>query len=79
MKVPRDLSGRELVKALEKFGYLVQRQKGSHCYLVSSNGEHHIAVPLHNPLKLGTLMGILNDIGSHSGLTRADLINRLFE
>ena len=79
MKLPRDISGKELIKALELLGYIVVRQKGSHAYLTSKHdGEHHIAVPLHNPIKLGTLMGILNDVASHNKVTRAEITKKMF-
>ena len=79
MKLPRDISGKELIKALELLGYIAVRQKGSHVYLTSKqSGEHHIAVPLHNPLKLGTLMGILNDVATHYNITRAEMTQKMF-
>jgi predicted RNA binding protein YcfA (HicA-like mRNA interferase family) len=46
MKLPRDLSGEALAKALEKLGYIVNRQTGSHIRLtIHENGEHHITIP----------------------------------
>ncbi|HEY6170738.1 MAG TPA: type II toxin-antitoxin system HicA family toxin, partial [Candidatus Kapabacteria bacterium] len=36
MKTPRDLSGKELVRALQRIGYLEVRQKGSHVYLTTT-------------------------------------------
>ncbi len=45
MKLPRDLNGEELAKLLEKFGYRVVRQTGSHMRLVK--GEHRITIPKH--------------------------------
>ena len=63
MKLPRDISGDDLSKALRKFGYTVTRQSGSHLRLTTSEaGEHHITIPRHNPLKLGTFAGILHDV-----------------
>lgn len=79
MKLPRDISGKELIKALESLGYVVTRQRGSHVYLVAKDQEeHHIAVPLHSPLKIGTLMGILNDVALHLKIPRSELTERLF-
>ena len=79
MKTPRDLSGKELVRALQRIGYQEVRQKGSHVYLTTTrNGEHHIAVPLHNPLKIGTLMGILSDVAQHLDISRPELQELLF-
>ena len=63
MKLPRGVSGDRLIRALEHLGYEVVRQKGSHVRL-RHNGPpaHLIAVPLHNPLKIGTLHGILSEV-----------------
>jgi predicted RNA binding protein YcfA (HicA-like mRNA interferase family) len=56
MKLPRDLSGEALAKALEKLGYTMDRQTGSHIRLTTQeNGEHHITIPNHSPIKIGTL------------------------
>jgi predicted RNA binding protein YcfA (HicA-like mRNA interferase family) len=52
MKLPRDLSGDDLVQALSKVGYVKTRQAGSHVRLTTQQeGEHHVTVPLHTPLK----------------------------
>lgn len=59
MKLPRDLSGQELVKALERLGYEVRRQTGSHIRITTQrNGEHHVTIPVHDPIKIGTLNAI---------------------
>ena len=79
MKLPRDLSGSELAKKLQAFGYSVTRQTGSHIRLTTTqNGQHHITVPEHDKLKVGTLSGILIDIASHHRITKDDLIKKLF-
>ena len=79
MKLPRDLAGEDLVKALVCFEYVVDRQTGSHIRLTTQlNGEHHITIPAHNPLKVGTLNAILRDVAEHFDLTRDELLNRLF-
>ncbi|MEH2234059.1 MAG: type II toxin-antitoxin system HicA family toxin [Nostoc sp.] len=79
MKLPRDLSGSELVNALARLGYEVSHQKGSHIRLTTQqNGEHHITVPAHDPIKIGTLNAILKDIAAHAGLTRDELVALLF-
>lgn len=80
MRVPRDLSGADLVKRLERMGYSVTRQTGSHMRLTSTvRGEHHITIPNHDPLRLGTLASILASVAAHHGLTRDELIQRLFD
>ncbi len=79
MKLPRDISGTELSKAIKKLGYQPVRQKGSHLYMTTlQKGEHHIAIPLHDPLKIGTLSSILTDIAEHFGLSKEDILNQLF-
>ena len=80
MRLPRDLSGADLVKRLERFGYSITRQTGSHMRLTSTTrGEHHITIPNHDPLRLGTLAAILASVAAHHGLTRDDLIQQLFD
>ena len=79
MKIPRDLSGAELVKILGKLGYTPTRQTGSHIRLTClAQGEHHITIPNHSPLKLGTLSAILVSIATHHEITREELLNKLF-
>jgi predicted RNA binding protein YcfA (HicA-like mRNA interferase family) len=78
MKLPRDLSGVDLTKKLKVLGYTVTRQAGSHIRLTTNlNGEHHITVPEHDPLKVGTLSGILNDIASHHKISKEELLQRI--
>ena len=79
MKLPRNLSGAELVGALQKIGYVVTRQKGSHIRLTTTRGgEHHVTVPKHDPLKIGTLAGILRDVAGHLQLDRDALLKEMF-
>lgn len=79
MKLPRDLTGNELAKALDVLGYRITRQTGSHIRLSTpENGEHHLTIPAHSPLKIGTLVAILADIQSHHRLSREELLQRLF-
>lgn len=78
-KLPRDVSGRQLIKALVKLGYIETRQKGSHIRLtkIDSKGEHHVSVPDHSPLKLGTLNGILSDVAAYLQIDRGEIIEKL--
>lgn len=56
MKLPRDISGKELAKLLIHYGYSVTRQTGSHLRLTAHiDGEHHLTIPAHSSLRLGTL------------------------
>nr|WP_238717859.1 type II toxin-antitoxin system HicA family toxin [Petrachloros mirabilis] len=69
----------DLVKTLAKLGYETTRQAGSHVRLTTrENGEHHITIPAHSPIKIGTLNSILRDVANHFNLERDDLLNRLF-
>ncbi|WP_214653009.1 type II toxin-antitoxin system HicA family toxin [Mucilaginibacter segetis] len=79
MKIPRDVSASALIKELTSYGYVISRQKGSHIRLtlISEKGEHHLTVPNHNPLKLGTLVSILNDASANLGISKEQLINKL--
>ncbi len=79
MKTPRDISGKELVKALRIFGYEFIRQNGSHITITTlKNGEHHLAIPNHNPIKTGTFNGIISQVSQHFGLTKNEVLNKLF-
>ena len=79
MKLPRDLSGKELAKTLKTFGYEVTHQTGSHMRLTTKEqGEHHITIPQHSPLRVGTLAGILAEVAQHFGMNRDEVAERLF-
>lgn len=79
MKLPRDLSGDALAARLAGLGYAITRQRGDHLRLTTSQGgEHHVTIPRHDPLKVGTLSGILADVAAHFKLSREELIQRLF-
>lgn len=79
MKLPRDVSGEQLVKKLERLGYRVTRQTGSHVRLsCETPTQHHVTIPNHNPLRLGTLSGILGDVAAHLKIPREELVRKLF-
>jgi predicted RNA binding protein YcfA (HicA-like mRNA interferase family) len=78
VKLPRDVSGSELVKALRTLGYAVDRQKGSHIRVTTQrDGEHHEVVPNHSPIKIGTLSTLLKSVAAHHKLTVEDLVRQL--
>lgn len=80
MKIPRDITAQELIKILKKYGYLLTNQTGTHIKLTSKlNGEHHITIPNHVPLKVGTLNAILNDLSRYLDIAKNILIKELFE
>jgi predicted RNA binding protein YcfA (HicA-like mRNA interferase family) len=78
VKTPRDCSGPKLVRSLRKFGYTVSRQTGSHIRLATQQGsEHHVTVPNHDPIKVGTLHDILKDVAAHHNLSVDQLLHEL--
>ena len=80
MKLPRDLSGRELALLLAGYGYAVTRQTGSHLRLTSAvkGPEHHVTIPQHKALSIGTLSGVLTDVAAYLEVDRAELSEALF-
>ena len=80
MKLPRDLSGRVLAALLRQYGYREVRQTGSHLRLVSTlkGAEHHVTIPMHDSLKVGTLSAILSDLASYLEIDKETLAERLF-
>ena len=80
MKLTRDVGGEELANLLGKYGYEVTRQTGSHLRLTSTlkNTEHHLTIPRHKPLRVGTLSGIVNEVASYLELDRQALVKELF-
>lgn len=79
MKMPRDISGRELIRYLKPLGYEITRQSGSHIRLTTGQqGQHHITIPDHDPLKIGTLSAILADIATHFSKSKEQLLQELF-
>lgn len=61
-KLPR-LSGRDCVKALEKVGFEVKRQEGSHIVLRRNDPFAQLVVPDHKELDRGTLRAIIRQAG----------------
>jgi predicted RNA binding protein YcfA (HicA-like mRNA interferase family) len=80
MRLPRDLSGDDLIKALGRLGYAPTRQRGSHVRLTTEhNGRHDVTVPRSDPLRVGTPATILRDVAAHFGISRDELLTRLFD
>jgi len=75
VKLPRDVSGQDLVHLLSRLEYETTRQAGSHMRL-TRQGEvpHHITVPLHESLKAGTLSGILKEVAEHLNIGKDELM-----
>ena len=79
MKLPRDLSGADLIRRLERFGYVITREAGSHVRLTTMTPQqHHVTVPRHDALRVGTLAAILSDVAATQRLSRDELLQKLF-
>ena len=80
MRTPRDLDVDTLVRRLRRLGYAETRQKSSHVRLTlpadpaTGRPERHLTVPLHDPIRVGTLSGILADVADPLGVTKDDVI-----
>ena len=78
MKLPRGVSAGRLIHALEKLGYTVIRQKGSHIRLFhEASPVHSISVPLHDPLKIGTFHGILVEVARVQSVSIQNILDLL--
>ena len=78
MKLPRGVPAQRLIRALEKLGYSVIRQKGSHVRLFHEAAPaHSISVPLHDPLKIGTFHGILAEVSRAQSISIQDIVDLL--
>jgi predicted RNA binding protein YcfA (HicA-like mRNA interferase family) len=73
LKLPSDISGRDLVKALGRVGFVVARQRGSHIILRRVEPFSRVVVPDHKHIRVGTLRQILNE----ARLTVEELITLL--
>lgn len=65
------VSGSEVVHALQRLGFSVARQRGSH--IVLRRGAAGCVVPNHRELKIGTLSGVLKQ----AGVTAKEFVNAL--
>ena len=68
-RLPR-VSGRECIRALEKAGFYVTRQRGSHVMLRRDTPSARVTVPDHRELDTGTLRAIIRQ----SGLTVEEFV-----
>ena len=80
MKLPRDVSGSRLATLLGSFGYETTRQRGSHLRLscTTMGRAHHLTVPLHRSLAVGTLARIVTDVAQYLEIDRDELVRQLF-
>ena len=76
--MPRGVSGIALQASLRRLGYETVRQRGSHVRVTTQvNGEHHEVIPLHNPVKVKTLLSILKSVAQHHEMTVDELLGVL--
>ena len=79
MKLPRDLSGNELVNMLCKnFGYRRVHQVGSHIVLETDTPMYHrLSIPEHDHLRVGTLNSILLAVARAKGISKSEILKSL--
>jgi predicted RNA binding protein YcfA (HicA-like mRNA interferase family) len=78
MKLPRDVGGTDLIKALRKLDYQPTRQRGSHIRVTTQrDGQHHEAIPNHHSIKIGLLSDILKSIAAHHRMSLEELLELL--
>ncbi len=79
MKIPRDISGRQLIKVLcREFGYYQVHQEGSHIVLETEDPFHQrLAIPDHDSLRVGTLHNIVRAVANHKNISRDEILRRL--
>ena len=81
MTLPRDLSGDELARLLQRhYGYQYVRQRGSHMTLTTNirGRDHSVAIPRHQALRVGTLNSILSYVADYLGMTTLEVRQELF-
>jgi predicted RNA binding protein YcfA (HicA-like mRNA interferase family) len=78
VKLPRNVSGADLARALRRLGYEVTRQRGSHTRITTErDGQHHETIPSHDPIKPGLLSSILKSVAQHHRITLDALLELL--
>ena len=78
MRLPRDVSGAKLQRALRRLGYEKVRQRGSHVRITTQiNGEHHEVIPLHSAVRAKTLSSILKSVARHHDMTVEEVLGTL--
>ena len=77
MRIPRDLSGKDLIKLLGALGYEHVRTVGSHARCTEDGGRK-ITVPLHDSLRIGTLSAIVDQVALQKGMVKEEVVQALF-
>ncbi|MBI3878397.1 MAG: type II toxin-antitoxin system HicA family toxin [Verrucomicrobia bacterium] len=72
-------SGGQLIAWVPSLDLVVTRQTGSHVRLTTQQkGEHHVTIPRHDSLRVGTLSAVLREVSEHLGISRDQLVKELF-
>lgn len=77
MRLPRDVSGKQLIKALSSLGFSVARQSGSHVRLVHDQSGEAITIPMHDPIRIGTLARIVADVCEITSADRSSVLQAI--
>lgn len=78
MRLPRSVGANRLIRALTSLGYQVVRQQGSHIRMrFPGPPSHAVTIPNHDPIKVGTLHGIVSDVAQHLGVEPDEVLARL--
>jgi predicted RNA binding protein YcfA (HicA-like mRNA interferase family) len=78
MRLPRNLNGAVLAERLARLNYSKLRQRGSHLSLRTQlDGQFTIRIPMHKPIRPGTLEKILKDLADHHKLDPDQLLEKL--
>ncbi len=79
MRRPRNISAKQLIRKLRRYGYEPTRQTGSHIRLTTeTNGQHHITIPATKQLAIGKINAVLWEMVRHFGIPRPQLVKQLF-
>ena len=82
MRLPRDLSGEEIVRLLSRsYGYRLQRSRGSHMTvtLTTTGRDHSVTVPRHRPVRVGILSRIVSDVAAFLDVPEDVVRKELFD
>ncbi len=81
MKLPRDLSGEQVIQLLSRhYNYRLRRTRGSHmtATLTTTTNEHSVTVPHHRPVRIGTLARIVSDVATFLRVPKDEVRRKLF-
>jgi hypothetical protein len=79
VRLPRDVSGAELARALGHFGYEVVRKERGHLRLRTElGGQHHVSIPDHKELRVGTLAAVIGAVAANLAIPKGEVARLLF-